>query len=288
MSDPVPPFPDLRKLALADKELFENTLPGTSEYTFTNFYIWRNCDKSQITSINGNVCVAARPDNEPPYFFEPLGINDIEGTIETCLSYIPRFSRIPEKFVKTHFEGKDGYKIEPVRDHFDYLYRTEDLIALKGKKYDGKRNRIKRFLKSNIPIYQKLTEELAPDCFKLLNKWGRNKAAGVCFDEPIKEALNNLAGLNVEGAVIKINGKVEAFTIGENLAHDTAVVYIEIANPDIEGLSQYINQQFCRNEWAGAAYINREEDLGNAGLRRAKLSYHPYQLIKKYDVTVID
>ena len=286
----VPVFPEFRKIELTDKELFGDYFSKhpheSSELTFTNFFIWRDCDRSQLTSINGNLCVAARPENEPPYFFEPFGENNIEGTIKICLSHITRFSRVSEKFVKEHFEGKPGYKIEPVRDNSDYLYGTEDLIALKGKKYDGKRNKIKRFLKNNIPIYQELSDELVPDCLKLLAKWGKSKAPAVCLDEPVKEALRNLLALGVEGAVIKINGSVEAFTIGEALNGDTAVVYIEVANTDIDGLAQYINQQFCRNAWSQYTYINREQDLGDAGLRRAKLSYHPVKLIDKYDVTL--
>lgn len=288
---PVPSFPAFRKISLADKELFESYFSKhpqeTSELTFTNFFIWRDCDLSEVTSVNGNICVVARPDNEPPYFFEPLGEDRIEETIETCLSHVPRFSRVTEKFAKAHFEGKSRYRIEPVRDHFDYIYRTEDMIALKGKKYDGKRNKIKRLLKNNIPIYQKLTADTAPDCLKLLDKWIRSKKPGTCIDGPIREALNNLSGLSVEGAVIKINGKVEAFTIGEMLNRDTAVIYIEVANPDIDGLSQHINHQFCRNEWAHFTYINREQDMGDGGLRKAKMSYHPFKLIPKYDVVKV-
>jgi len=288
----VPSFPDFRKIALADKELFGTYFSEhpqeTSELTFTNFYIWRDCDRSQMTSVNGNICVAAKPENEPPYFFMPFGENRIEETIKTCLSYIPRFSRLPEKFVKAHFEGKSGYKIEPVRNDLDYVYRSADLVALKGKKYDGKRNKIKRFLKNNIPIYQKLTGDIVPDCLYLFSKWSKSRAAGICFDAPIKEALKNMSDLGLEGAVVKINGKVEAFTMGEALNDDTAMIYIEVADPDIDGLPQYVNQQFVKNEWGHFTYINREQDMGDAGLRRAKLSYHPCKLVNKYDVTVID
>jgi uncharacterized protein len=288
----VPSFPDFRKISLSDKGLFGSYLSKhpqeTSELTFTNFFIWRDCDKSQMTSINGNICVVARPDNEPPYFFEPLGSDRMEETIRTCLSHVPRFSRVSEKFVKAYFEGKSGYKVELIRDHFDYLYSTEDLIALKGKRYDGKRNIIKRFLKNNIPMYHELTADMVPDCLELLDKWGRNKSAGVCFDEPIREALNNLSSLSVEGAAVKINGRTEAFTIGEILDRDTAVIYIEVANLEVDGLSQYINQQFIKNQWAQFMLINREQDMGDAGLRRAKLSYHPVKFVNKYDITVVD
>jgi len=292
MSLPVPAFPDFREIELADKELLENHLKKvpatTSEFTFANFFIWRNCDRSKMTSIYGNLCVAAYPENEPPYFFEPLGSNEPEKTVQACLSRVPRFSRVTQEFVKRHFEGKKNFKIEADRDNSDYVYRNEELIALKGKKFDGKRNRIKRFLKNNIPIYKKITSEDVHSCLSLLNKWKKTKGGGVCFGEPIREALKNYNELELKGAAILVKGKIEAFTIGEQLNSDTAVIYIEVANPDIEGLSQYINQQFCRNEWSELKYINREQDLGDAGLRRAKLSYHPAQLIDKYNVTLID
>jgi hypothetical protein len=291
MKDPAPAFPELRKITLADKELFESYFSRhsqeTSEQTFTNYFIWRDCDLSQMTLINGNLCVMASPENAKPYFFEPLGDNKMEETIRTCLSIAPRFSRVSEKFMKANFEGKKGFIVEPAREHFDYLYRTQDLIALKGRKYDGKRNRIKRFLKNNIPIYQELTMDMAPDCLRLLDKWGKSKVDGVCFDEPIRQALKYFPDLSVKGAVVRISGKVEAFTIGEILNDDSAVVYIEVANLDIDGLPQYINQQFCKNEWADMKYINREEDLWDEGLRRAKLSYQPIKLINKYYITLV-
>jgi uncharacterized protein len=290
MNDPVPSFPEFRKIVLSDKELFgsyySRNPQETSEQTFTNFFIWRNCDRSQMTLINGNICVMASPENEAPYFFEPLGENNLEGTIKACLSHVPRFSRVSEKFMKANFEGRKNFNIALARDHFDYLYRTQDLIALKGRRYDGKRNKIKRFLKNNIPICQELTADAVPDCLRLLDKWGKSKADGVCFDEPIREALKHFSALNVKGAVVKISGKVEAFTIGEKLNRDSAVVYIEVANLDIDGLSQYINQQFCRNEWSDTEFINREEDLGDEGLRMAKLSYQPINLINKFDITL--
>ena len=281
-----------KSISLDDKALFEQYLrddpPSTSELTFTNFFIWRNCDRSKFAQINGNLCVYAEPENEPPYFFQPIGNNRMAETIDICLKRIPRFSRVSEGFAKKYFDDVKRFKLEPDRNNADYVYGTSDLISLKGKRYDGKRNKIRRFLKNNIPIYQELTEDLAPDCQKLLVKWGEGKKGGICFDEPIREALKDLAGLNLKGAVIKINGRVEAFTVGERLNQDTAIVYIEVANSEIDWLSQYINQQFCRTEWPDTLHINREADLGDAGLRRAKMSYHPSILLGKFNVTVID
>jgi hypothetical protein len=84
---------------------------------------------------------------------------------------------------------------------------------------------------------------------------------------------------------VKVNGKVEAFTFGERLNHDTAVVHIEKANPEINGLYAVVNQLFCREVLSGFKFVNREQDLGLEGLRRAKESYHPHHMVEKYRVT---
>lgn len=289
----VPAFPATRKISMDDKpafdEYFRKYPPQISELTFANFYIWKDCDRSEITLVNGNICVLARPNNEAPYFFEPLGEQAIDATISICSKYVPRFSRISESFTKKHFEGRQEFKIEIDRDHSDYVYLKGDLAELKGKKYDGKRNKIKKFLKNNASTYKKLASQDIEQCRKLLEKWGRgkNKSNGVCFNEPIEEALSNFEKLGLKGAVIDIGGSVQAFTIGQKLNNDTAIVYIEVANPDIDGISQYINQQFCR-EWDDCKCINREEDMGDAGLRKAKISYHPFKMINKYSIARVD
>jgi hypothetical protein len=290
MNPSVPLFPHFREITLADRQIFEQSFlenpPETSELTFTNFYIWISCDKSRITLINGNLCVAAWPDNEPPYFFEPLGREMMDETIDACFSHIPRFSRVSEAFAEKYFKGRKDAAVEPDRDNFDYLYKRDDLVNLKGKKYDGKRNKIKKLLKNNIPIYQQLTQHDIGDCLELIKKWSNQKSTGLCFDEPIKKALKDYSGLDIAGASVRINGRIEAFTIGGELNKDTAIVHIEVANPEIDGLSQYLSQQFCKNAWEGFTYINREQDMGDAGLRRAKLSYHPVKLISKYSICI--
>lgn len=292
MSQKVPSFPGFRPITLDDKELFTSHFSKAqkdlSEYTFTNFFMWRACDHAQMTLINGDLCVAAWPEDEAPYFFEPIAGERIEETIAVCLSHIPRFSRVSDDFVKKYFNDSQKYSVELDRDHCDYLYNKDDLVNLRGRKYDGKRNKIKKLLKSSIPVYRELKEDNIAGCLKLLDRWKKVKTSSLCFDAPIKESLANFSSLNIKGAVVLINGVVEAFTIGERSSHDTAIIYIEVANQEIDGLSQFINQQFCLREWADSKYINREQDLGDLGLRRAKLSYHPARLINKYNVTLID
>ena len=90
--------------------------------------------------------------------------------------------------------------------------------------------------------------------------------------------------LGLSGGVVEVDGGVEAFSIGERLNPDTAVIHLEIANPRYDGLAQFINREFVKNEWAALKYINREQDMGIAGLRRAKMSYYPHHLVKKFIV----
>ncbi len=100
--------------------------------------------------------------------------------------------------------------------------------------------------------------------------------------EAVDAALGNLELLQVRGGVILVDGRVEAFSLGELLNRETAVIHVEKANPEIRGLFSLINQQTAQNLWSGVPFINREQDLGDPGLRTAKLSYHPRHLVEKF------
>ena len=102
----------------------------------------------------------------------------------------------------------------------------------------------------------------------------------------IKEVLTHFDRLGVKGGAILIGGKVEAFTLGEPLNRETVVIHIEKANPAFEGLYSLINQAFLEKEWSGYVYVNREQDLGEEGLRKAKESYFPHHMINKCTITL--
>jgi hypothetical protein len=101
-------------------------------------------------------------------------------------------------------------------------------------------------------------------------------------DYAVRDALTHFEELGYQGGVILINSAVEAFSLGETLNRDTAVIHIEKANPDILGLYAAINQLFCLNAWSEVTYINREQDMGVEGLRKAKESYYPHHMVNKY------
>lgn len=285
----IPEYPIFKTLELEDKGWVDGILrrfpPGTCEMTFANMFIWREVERPTWTMIDGTLCVLCRPDSEPPYFLPPAGPGDHRKTAAACFDTAPRLSRIPESLAGMLAAD---YAVSPDRDNADYVYRTRDLAELNGKKFDGKRNRIRKFEKNHAFSVVDLDASMLPECRKLLEVWAAEKSEGFGFEvqrRVIGEAIDHFAGLELCGCAVLVGGCVEAISIGGELSADTAVVYIEIANPDFEGLPQFINRECARRAWTDYSWINREQDAGAPGLRTAKLSYRPEHLIMKYDIT---
>ncbi len=286
----LPSFPEFKLVGLEDREIMAAAIarhPAPAcEFHFANIYLWRYFEHSKITIINDNVCILCEPPSEPAYFLPPIGETDIETTIRTCLSFAPRLSRVTDSFA-LRYGGP--YRCEPDRDNFDYVYRTEDLIQLKGKKYDGKRNRIRKFEKNHAYVYERFCRSDQTGCLQLLERWlevkaGRDGFVGRVWRPVIEEALEREEDLGLLGGVFRIEGRIVAFSFGANLASDTAVIPIEIVDPGYDGLSQLVNREFIRREWSGCRFINREQDNGIPGLRRAKASYYPDHFVKKHNI----
>ncbi len=285
----LPVFPDFELLQIEHRPslrpFFERYPQEISESTFGNHIIWRHFDHPRFTTIHGNLCFAFSPPDEPPYFLQPLGENKIPATLEACLTVAPRLSRIPASFAE---RWCGGLRCAPDRNDFDYVYLAEDLISLKGKKYDGKRNRIRKFERAYAWRYLELTAAHLDACRSLFDEWladkGVNGGAIDAQKDAISEALRHFEILEMTGGAIETEGRIAAFSIGEKLNADTAVVHIEIVNPRYEGLAQLMNREFARQAWSGCRFINREQDLGLPGLRKAKLSYQPHHLVEKFHI----
>ena len=285
-----PGFPEFKIIGLEDKDCLAAFIARSPaevcEINLGNILIWRQFDHSKFTILNGNLCILCEPPSEPAYFLQPLGEDKIRETITACLNFAPRLSRIPESFAAQYCSE---FKCEPDPGNFDYVYLAEDLIHLRGKRYDGKRNRIRKFERNHACRYVRLADEHLDSCRHLFEKWLEKKESDdgsfpLVWRHVIEEALERFKEIGLKGGAIEIEGQVAAFSIGERLTSDTAVIHIEIVDPDYEGLPQLMNREFVKNEWAEYQYINREQDLGNPGLRRAKTSYHPHHLVKKYNL----
>jgi len=287
----LPAYPEFKAVGLEDRDIFEGFIEASPsevcELNFANIFIWKDSERPRWTVLNGSLCVLVEPDFEDPYFLPPVGGDRIPETVAACLTRAPRLSRVPEDLVRRHGAG---FRAEEDPANFDYLYRVEDLIGLRGKKYDGKRNRIRKFESTFVHEYHALARPDVPGCVRLLEDWFEGKTNGdACMKaekKAIVQALASFERLGLKGGVVKVGGRVEAFTLGGRLSADTAVIPIEIANPGLVGLAQWINREFVRREWAGFRLINREQDMGLPGLRTAKLSYQPAGLVKKYDLTL--
>jgi hypothetical protein len=286
----LPRFPEFKLLGLEDREVITAAIgrqsPEVCELTFPNLFIWRKIESPRFTFLHDNLCILCEPPSEPAYFLPPIGGDRIAETIADCLSVAPRISRAPADFALRHGVS---CRSEADRNNFDYVYLAEDLILLRGKKYDGKRNHIRRFERTHPYRYSRLDAGSLDGCRALLDDWLAVKSTngGVVmggWKQVILDALAHLDRLHLVGAVIEADDRVVAFSIGGRLNRETAVIHIEIVHPDYDGLSQLINREFVRRDWADCRFINREQDCGIPGLRRAKLSYAPHHLVEKYNI----
>lgn len=299
-SSEIPEFPQFKELSLSDKPLFDAVFqkypPSPSEYTFTNLFIWRHTYKIKMTRFKKFVCLLSEK-IEDPFFFPMIGEGDVIECSLTLLHYLgekgwaPKMARVPGEII-SRIDGKEsGLVVKPDRDQSDYVYLVEDLTTLKGRKYHRKRNHIKRFKEKYSYQYIPLTSDRISECLELQDNWSdlRNgEAIPSLANEAlaVKEALTHFETLGIKGGAVLINGKVEAFTLGEALNPETVVIHVEKTNPAYEGLYPAINQAFLQQEWLGYTYVNREQDLGKEGLRKAKESYFPHHMVDKYSITL--
>lgn len=262
------------------------------EYCFGNIYMWSQIYDNRICNDNGIFVSADFTDK--PVFCYPIGNGDKKATIEKLIEYTKEKGITLEFFGLTE-KDKDElsylfpkqFEIHEERDSFDYLYTSESLANLAGRKLASKRNHISYFEKTFDWKYEPITPENINQCAILNEHWeklNREKNPEEIGEEnlAIKIALDNYFDLGFEGGILTIQGEAVAFTFGERLNDNTFCTHVEKAYGNIRGAYQMINREFARQLKDRYEYINREEDTGSEGLRRAKLSYHPHRLIIKY------
>lgn len=269
------------------------------EYTFANNFIWRKVYQVEVTEISG--CLVIRfVENEKYCYSYPVGAGDKKAAIEQLLFICEQekyplimspLSEADRRQLMEWFPGK--FLIETDRDDFDYIYAREKLMTLAGKKLHGKRNHIARFKDGGDWSYEPMTDENLEECRTMTYSWikMRSDKWNEEMEEEIMvlhEAFDHMKALGLVGGVLRREGEIVAFSMGEPLNSDTFVVHFEKAYPDMQGAYPMINQQFVTNACEGYEYINREDDTGDLGLRKAKLSYYPEILLKKYVATQSD
>lgn len=282
-----------KKTEIGDIEVFKKYIGFSGELScesaFVNLLIWQSAYNNMWAEEDGQLIIKSGKGEDSSYRL-PFGNDFLKG-----INLIREYSgeEYPDFWVQ---EGKrldnfkanfgDKYVFEENRDAFDYIYLREDLANLSGKKYHGKRNHISAFSKKHNWSFKPITAENTEDVKLCAEKWYKENADREdkylrCEKQGVITILDNMELLGVRGGAVYVDGKVVAFTLGSRISDEIFDIHIEKALSDYAEGYTVINREFART-LSEYKYINREDDMGLEGLRKAKLSYKPAILLKKY------
>ncbi len=287
---------DFRPPVIEDKQWVDPLLRKSKkygcEYSFGDVFIWQSVydiriahHKGFFVSINGG---------DYPGYCCPVGEGDMAEVINDMIADADErgmkfrmFGLVPECVVQLDKLFPGRFEFEPVRDNFDYIYASEDLINLPGKKYHPKRNHISAFMRNNDWSYEPITRDNIAECIAMNAEWerrNREKDPDSIDEElvAITRSFENFFELDFVGGLLRVSGEVVAFTFGEEMNDELFCTHVEKAFADVRGAYPMINREFAARELSKYKYINREDDTGAEGLRRAKLSYYPAILLEKF------
>ncbi|NLZ49613.1 MAG: DUF2156 domain-containing protein [Clostridiales bacterium] len=296
---------EFKAIELEDKELFnkffERYTFKTYEYAFSTLYLWRDMCKTSLAVINDALIIRKEERNKGQYFMAPIKAErqKLKDIVQELMEYKKASTNMPFLFrdIEEEFllelKSLFGDKVEYEEDtnNFDYIYSTSELIELSGKKFHGKKNHFNSFVKSyDYEIKDIKEENIGEQCIFFARQWLENKEDAnyqLQYElKVIEDMILNFHKLDLEGMAVKVNNEIVAFTLGEKLNEDMAVIHIEKGNNDYKGVYAFINKMFLTNYFSDVTTVNRQEDLGVEGLRKAKESYNPIRLEKKYNVNI--
>jgi hypothetical protein len=284
-------------LSLARRDAYQQHLAAcrqiASDYSFINLWGWADAYGLQWAWDHGLVWI--RQNDPRPALWAPVGPwQTVDWRHIWSLVQPPggRLIRVPEALVQI-WKTVAGDRIEALeaRGQWDYLYNIEEMIALAGNRYHKKKNLVRQFQRRYDAVYQALGPDSVAEALALQNDWCtwrdcESTESLTAENQAIARILadwNSLDG--IRGGLLRVEGRLVAYTVAERLSPDTLLIHFEKGNPDFKGVYQAINQTFlAHNAHETIRWVNREQDLDDEGLRRAKLSYHPETFIKKFDV----
>lgn len=297
---------DFKEINIDAKEIldkyFEMVEYEACEYCFNTLFMWQHAYKTCYHIGDGFAVLVGEHDGE---LFSILPLAPKEKIPEAIQAAIDWFdadkSKVYFRGIDSNVVGMlkeiypDKFSYIEERDIFDYVYDAEKMRTLKGRKLSSKRNHINSFLRDYEGKIEKrlLTKEDFPQCFELMDTWNDSKNGNDEFESSkddeyigIKKLFDNYDILSDKLKVygVFLDGKLEAFSMGEKINDNMALVHIEKANPQIRGLYPFITKSFLVDEFPDVEWVNREEDMGVEGLRKAKLSYYPERFVEKFTV----
>lgn len=290
---------DFQRPQLSQRDEYDRILfscpPRGCEYSFANLYLW---GRQQLVFTHGCAAFFSHFNGRSVYPY-PIGAGDRRAVIEEILldakqrgipCRIVSMTQADQEELKSWFPDRFLFRTD--RDSFDYVYTVADLADLKGRKFQKKRNHVNRF-RAEHPDFelQRLSDANAAAAQHMANEWYRSRMredpAGDYMLESIAlaRAFRHYQGLRMETAVLLDGGEILAVTMGTALAEDTFDIHFEKAREDVDGAYAAINCEFARylrQKYPRLRYLNREDDVGREGLRKAKLSYNPDHMVQKY------
>ena len=276
-------------------ELFRLSQYRGSEYCFSNSYNWRKAYQIECTRLGNRALIRSDGGHGRNYLY-PAGDGDLKEAIlamkaDADKDGLPfRLNGVTDEMRDCLEENfPDAFEFSERRDQFDYIYSVDKLSSLSGKKLHGKRNHINRFLETYDWRFEPLTLDNLPYAFERNQQWkqsiaqeGEDNQSLDQAGEAVKSAFDHFTDLGLKGGLLIADGRPVAYTMGSPLTEDTFIVHIEKAFWDVPGAYPMINQQFVRYACEGFTYVNREDDTGDEGLRKAKQSYYPDILLRKF------
>lgn len=297
---------DFRKISLSDKDRVKEALAVSDfrgcEYSFANNCSWHRLADTVVCFEEGFYIPCSFYGGEPVITL-PSGAGRDDKGRERYISLFAQLRKYVEDQGKIFRLGSvteqdlswisecygGSFEAEFSRDYSDYIYSVRELTELRGSRFHGKRNHIKRF-KETEWSYSRMTPEDFDSCIAFASEGyagsGKYDDRSAALEQlAIHTFFENYEAFGLCGGVLRQSGRLVGFTLGERLNSDTFVVHVEKALPQVQGAYPTLCNEFLKAEAQGLEYVNREEDLGIEGLRRSKLSYHPEFLLDKYTLT---
>lgn len=259
--------------------LFQALPEGISEFAFANLYLFRDIHNYRLTQVSQDHLAILGRDGEQPFFMLPFGLPE-SPLLDRLFQDHGSMKAATES--QAHQLLEMGYQVQEDRDNFDYLYSRAELAQLAGRKFHKKQNLVNAFINNYSYEGKPLIQDYLPDALQVLETW-RNGRAHPGDYRAAAEALEKAEELQLCGGIYYVDGQPAAYTLGEELARgETFVIHFEKAISTYKGIYQFVNKCFASILPEKYKYINREQDLGDEGLRQAKLSYRPIGFVKKY------
>jgi uncharacterized protein len=290
MADMIEKYPGFSKPSLEQRALlhpgFQTLDDGISEFTFAGIYLFREAHDYAISDV-GDGLVAISGGREEPFFMLPFGLpatgtNGRSPLLDDLFTRFGSMKCAPASMAESL--SRLGYRVWEDRDNFDYLYPRDSLAALAGRSLHSKKNLANLFLRNNACMAKPLLQEYTGDALRILDEWRRRQDSPGDY-AAAREALERMVELQLCGGIFYVNDEPVAYTLGEELAHGTTfVIHFEkaVLTERYKGIYQYVNQAFAAVLPKKYETINREQDLGDPGLRKAKESYKPIGFVEKY------